>query len=531
MKKRDHRGILGIILVVVFLLSLLGVDWHGGVWHTGGVAVLRQIVDSMFHPDLSVAILKKGFSNMMITFSYALISISIATLLGLVLGTLASGLLWKNQVIAVVMRAILGFLRAVHELVWAWIFVAAVGLNPIGALLALAIPYAGALGKVYADLLGEVDKNMIENMQVAGASRWQCIVYGYFPEAFKEMLSYTLYRLECAIRSSSVLSFVGLGGLGFQINLALQDLNYSRLWIYVYFLILLVLLIDIWGNSFRRNLEKKNTKFTRNSLWALLALFVFAWWYVIAIDKANFFELFNMKNAQYFKQFIFGLVGVGDDKVAFFDGLQIIETIKMAGQTVVMSVLAIGIAFAVVLLTMIPAAKNVKDGKITGRKSWILSLMYYVVRILYLVTRALPELLWAMIFVFIFKPGIVPGAMALGVHNIGVLGKLCCEVIEEMDDRPVNNIALTGAGGGQILVYGVLPEILTKVINYMLYRWEVIIRTTIVVGFVGAGGLGMAFKLAMSFFHYSQITLYMIAYLIIVYMADFISYRTKEWIR
>ena len=84
MKKRDHRGILGIILVVVFLLSLLGVDWHGGVWHTGGVAVLRQIVDSMFHPDLSVAILKKGFSNMMITFSYALISISIATLLGLV---------------------------------------------------------------------------------------------------------------------------------------------------------------------------------------------------------------------------------------------------------------------------------------------------------------------------------------------------------------------------------------------------------------------------------------------------------------
>ena len=65
----------------------------------------------------------------------------------------------------------------------------------------------------------------------------------------------------------------------------------------------------------------------------------------------------------------------------------------------------------------------------------------------------------------------------------------------------------------------------------MLYRWEVIIRTTIVVGFVGAGGLGMAFKLAMSFFHYSQITLYMIAYLIIVYIADFISYRTKEWIK
>jgi hypothetical protein len=368
-------------------------------------------------------------------------------------------------------------------------------------------------------------------MRVAGASRLQCMIYGYFPEAFKEMLSYTLYRLECAIRSSSVLSFVGLGGLGFQINLALQDLNYSRLWVYVYFLILLVLVIDIWGSSFRRNLENKNTKFTGFSLWVLMALFIFAWWYVIVIDKADFFELFNMKNAEYFNNFILGLMGVGEDKVAFLDVTQITETVKMAWQTVLMSILAIGIAFALVLLTMVPAAKNIKDGSIMGKKSILLSGMYYIVRFFYLVTRALPELLWAMIFVFIFKPGIVPGAMALGVHNIGVLGKLCCEVIEEMDTRPVNNIALTGAGGGQILLYGVLPEILTKVINYMLYRWEVIIRTTIVVGFVGAGGLGMAFKLAMSFFHYSQITLYMIAYLIIVYIADFISYRTKEWIK
>lgn len=531
MKRLDHRGFLSIILIAVFLLSLFAVDWHGGIWHSGGLAVLRQIAHSIVHPDLSVAILKKGFSNMMITFSYALISISIATVLGMILGILASGLLFKNQTVAIIVRGILGFLRAVHELVWAWIFVAAVGLNPIGALLALAIPYAGALGKVYADLLCEVNKKVIENMRVAGASRLQCMIYGYFPEAFKEMLSYTLYRLECAIRSSSVLSFVGLGGLGFQINLALQDLNYSRLWVYVYFLILLVLVIDIWGSSFRRNLENKNTKFTGFSLWVLMALFIFAWWYVIVIDKADFFELFNMKNAEYFNNFILGLMGVGEDKVAFLDVTQILETIKMAWQTVLMSILAIGIAFALVLLTMVPAAKNIKDGSIMGKKSILLSGMYYIVRFFYLVTRALPELLWAMIFVFIFKPGIVPGAMALGVHNIGVLGKLCCEVIEEMDTRPVNNIALTGAGGGQILLYGVLPEILTKVINYMLYRWEVIIRTTIVVGFVGAGGLGMAFKLAMSFFHYSQITLYMIAYLIIVYIADFISYRTKEWIK
>ena len=177
MKRLDHRGFLSIILVAVFLLSLFAVDWHSGIWHSGGLAVLRQIAHSIVHPDLSVAILKKGFSNMMITFSYALISISIATVLGIILGILASGLLFKNRTIAIIVRGILGFLRAVHELVWAWIFVAAVGLNPIGALLALAIPYAGALGKVYADLLCEVNKKVIENMRVAGASRLQCMIY------------------------------------------------------------------------------------------------------------------------------------------------------------------------------------------------------------------------------------------------------------------------------------------------------------------------------------------------------------------
>ncbi len=139
--------------------------------------------------------------------------------------------------------------------------------------------------------------------------------------------------------------------------------------------------------------------------------------------------------------------------------------------------------------------------------------------------------MWAMILVFILKPGIWPGAIALALHNLGVLGKLCGEVIEDMNDKPIQNMSLNGAGELQILFYGILPDVLPKYINYILYRLENIIRATLIVGFVGASGLGLQFKLAMGHFKYSEILLYLICYLILVYITDILSTMAKNFIR
>jgi phosphonate transport system permease protein len=71
-----------------------------------------------------------------------------------------------------------------------------------------------------------------------------------------DMISYTMYRFECAVRSSTIMSFVGLGGLGFEIQLALQDLNYNEVWTFMFFLTALVVLIDTWSNVLRRGLTE-----------------------------------------------------------------------------------------------------------------------------------------------------------------------------------------------------------------------------------------------------------------------------------
>jgi len=95
--------------------------------------------------------------------------------------------------------------------------------------------------------------------------------------------------------------------------------------------------------------------------------------------------------------------------------------------------------------------------------------------------------------------------------------------VEGLNPRSIQALRTTGASRFQMMLYGVLPQTLPRFITYMFYRWEVIIRTTIVVGFVAAGGLGMEFRLSMSYFHYTNVTLILVWYLILVVSVDLIA--------
>jgi phosphonate transport system permease protein len=191
-----------------------------------------------------------------------------------------------------------------------------------------------------------------------------------------------------------------------------------------------------------------------------------------------------------------------------------------------MSIFAIVLAATFAFLLAIPGARKNKSD--TYGYSFIQTLFFYPLRLVFIVTRAVPELVWAMLFVFLFTPGPLPGILALAIHNFGILGKLCAEVVENMEKSPLDGLKASGANGVQTLFYGVLPLTIPKFITFILYRWEVIIRTTIIVGFVGAGGLGQAFKLSMSWFHYSDITLYLICYLMLIGAVDKVAKYLRQ---
>ncbi|HEX5739902.1 MAG TPA: ABC transporter permease [Hydrogenophaga sp.] len=122
-------------------------------------------------------------------------------------------------------RWLLIVLRSIPELVWALVFVRVVGLGPTAGVLAIALTYGGMLGKVYGEILESGETHTTENLLRNGSGRLQAFFYGLLPTNAAELTSYTVYRWECAIRSSVVLGFVGAGGLGQQLDNSMKMFN------------------------------------------------------------------------------------------------------------------------------------------------------------------------------------------------------------------------------------------------------------------------------------------------------------------
>lgn len=136
-------------------------------------------------------------------------------------GRMARGPFWLRQSI----RWLLIVLRSVPELVWALVFVRVVGLGPTAGVLAIALTYGGMLGKVYGEILESSETQPTETLLRNGSGRLQAFFYGLLPTSAAELTSYTVYRWECAIRSSVVLGFVGAGGLGQQLDNSMKMFN------------------------------------------------------------------------------------------------------------------------------------------------------------------------------------------------------------------------------------------------------------------------------------------------------------------
>lgn len=260
----------------------------------------------------------------------------------------------------------------------------------------------------------------------------------------------------------------------------------------------------------------------------LLVLAAASWLFILVQDQRQTHAFFSGETMSRAWSFIKDLLGIGAAGTpAFAQAEAWRHTARLAYDTLAMSVLAIGLAAAAALLTFMFGARNVMLGELAPHGSWVWRATFVVTRGFFTVSRAIPELIWAMMVIFIFTPGIVPGAIALAIHNWGILGKLSSEVVEGLDPGPARALQASGAGRFQVLAYGVLPQALPRFLTYTFYRWEVIIRTTIVVGFVAAGGLGMEFRLSMSFFHYTDVTVLLAWYVILVVFVDLVS----TWLR
>ncbi len=153
---------------------------------------------------------------------------------------------------------------------------------------------------------------------------------------------------------------------------------------------------------------------------------------------------------------------------------------------------------------------------------------YYAARAIIGSTRAVPDLVWALLFVTAVGLGPFPGGLALGVHSVGMLGRLFAETIEQMDMAPIYALELTGARRIQIFSHGIIPTILPALLGISLYRLDENIRSSLVLGFVGAGGIGFQLLTAMNLFQYQEVSLLLIIIFVIVLSAERMSAALRE---
>jgi len=137
--------------------------------------------------------------------------------------------------------------------------------------------------------------------------------------------------------------------------------------------------------------------------------------------------------------------------------------------------------------------------------------------------RVVPDLVWALIFVTAVGLGPFPGALAVSVHSVGMLGRLFAEVIEDMDMGPVEALTTTGAGRIAVFSHAVVPSVLPALLGITLYRLDENIRSSLVLGFVGAGGIGFELLTAMNLFQYRTVSMLLILTFAIVLVAERLS--------
>ncbi len=198
------------------------------------------------------------------------------------------------------------------------------------------------------------------------------------------------------------------------------------------------------------------------------------------------------------------------------------QVVHLSLVTLLMALLAttLGSFFAIPLSFL--AARNIMGDSALGRT------IYYTSRTIFNLWRAIEPMILALICAAWVGIGPFAGVLALAINNIPNLAKLFSECIEEIDTGPVEAVTATGANRPQTLVYAVVPQIVPKFLAFILYQWDINIRMSTVIGFVGGGGIGQFFRLSVGMNQYAAAGMAVWAIVIMVWSMDFISARARE---
>ena len=418
---------------------------------------LRRLAAGLLGPDL-MSIEARSVVN---TLAFAVLGVALGASAGLALA-------FSFARFAAV-RLACAFLRSVHELFWALLLMQVTGISPLTGILAIALPYSGIFAKVFSEMIEEADLAATRVLP-PGTSGVSAFFFARLPDLAGQFESYTLYRLECGLRSTLVLGFVGLPTIGFHLESYFKQGHYAQAAALLFTFYALIGTRRLWARP------------------AFVPLLIFASVLVLpeAIGGGSVFE--NFKRFALHDIVPSPLRGAG-----LFDGAawmnfaawlwDILRHQVAPGlvQTLVLSQIAL-VAMALLALVLFPMICRRFAGRVGGTLG----------RVVLVVVRSTPEYMLAYVLLQVLGPSMLPAIIALSLHNGGIVGYLMGRHADALDHRP------DAPRGANLYFYETLPRLYGQFLAYVLYRWEIILRESSIFGMLGVATMGWYFDAAMS---------------------------------
>jgi phosphonate transport system permease protein len=503
-------------LALLPLPLLLPAISHGGGW-----GLLGQFALAALRPSLEPLVLRSVLSGLGVTLAVALLGWAASLGLGLLLGLASSRVVWqtatgRHRPVAAI-RKLLALPRSIHELLWGLLLLQVLGLDPAVAILAITIPFAALVARVVSDQLDALPTDGLAALRAAGAGPAAALLTALGPPLLPQVLSYGGYRLECALRSATLLGVFGLGGLGTELRLTLQSLAFRDLWTGLWLLLAAMLLLEQlvgrlrqrWSMPVRFGLGRaaapdggsgRSGRSGREMLLsaALLLPLLLVLARALGVDPGALLRWHPLPAAP----------------PADWAAVAALPWPALVGNTVLMTLLAatLAVGSAPLLLLLV---RPWRWGRLALRGLWALG-------------RLWPPPLTALLLLLVLQPGVITGALALAFHNLGVLGRLLLESAEARGGAREEALLCAGSGPRLALLYGRFSALARSYLAYGAYRADVILRESVVVGLVGATGLGSQLLEALSSFAVDELAALMLAYAVLTLLGEDLSDRGRR---
>jgi phosphonate transport system permease protein len=219
---------------------------------------------------------------------------------------------------------------------------------------------------------------------------------------------------------------------------------------------------------------------------------------------------------------------VGDFFPPRHDAAFLAELARETWRTVAIATAGLTLAWLIAVPLALLATARLSVSALAGRMGFVPAVVRHGVRWLLIVLRSIPELVWALVFVRVVGLGPTAGVLAIAIAYGGMLGKVYAEILESSDPAPTQALLRNGSGRLQAFLFGALPACGNELVSYTVYRWECAIRSSVVLGFVGAGGLGQQLDSASKMFAGAEVSAILLVFIGLVALSDRMSAALRK---